>query len=237
MTTHLVRLHRSLAIVALLSGCGGGGDATPKQHADTAVATPEHVVTPARRTVAIADTDITAIGYDRGEPSAPVAVVDFSDFGCPYCGEFEREVLPAIERDYIATGKVYFKYVPFVAGMFPNSIQATRAAECAADEGQFWQMHDRLYASQTQWKKSLAPFQLFQRDAEALRLDGQRFSACYVGQQSDRRTERATAVANRVGVRVTPSFVVNGHPVEGALPLPQFRKVLDDALATAGRKH
>ena len=189
-----------------------------------------------RRTVDVLGSDLTAVGYDRGQPSASVVVVDFSDFGCPYCAQFERETLPAIDRDYIKTGKVYFKFVPFVAGMFPNSTQAARAAECAADQGQFWLMHDSLFASQSEWKKSLAPYQLFQRDAADLGLDAGRFSACYVGKQTDGRTDRATSVANRVGVRVTPSFVVNGHPVEGALPLADFRKVLDDALAAARRK-
>ena len=231
-----MRLYGSLAVAAILSGCGAGRDSTPQQYPDAAAATTARAATPPRRLVAIADTDITAIGYDRGRPSAPVVVVDFSDFGCPYCGEFEREAMPSIDREYISTGKVYFKYVPFVAGMFPNSIQATRAAECAADQGQFWQMHDRLYASQPEWKKHLAPFQLFLRDAAELQLDGGRFSACYVSRRSDVRTERATSVANRVGVRVTPSFVVNGHPVEGALPLAEFRKLLDDALTSASRK-
>ena len=189
-----------------------------------------------RRPVSVLDADLTTIGYDRGQTSAAVVVVDFSDFGCPYCGEFERETFPTIDRDYIKTGKVFFKYVPFVAGMFPNSTQATRAAECAADQGQFWTMHDRLYASQAEWKKNLAPFQLFQRDAADMHLDPDRFSACYVGQKTDQRTDRATSMANRIGVRVTPSFVVNGHAIEGALPLADFRKVLDDAVAASSRK-
>ncbi len=174
--------------------------------------------------------DLTGMGYDRGSATAPVVVFNFSDFGCPYCGEFERQTYPTINEEYVQTGKVFFKYVPFVAGMFPNGQQAARAAECAADQGQFWQMHDRLYASQSEWKRSVAPYALLQQFAATLKLDGDRFSKCYVGQETDPRTRRATDAANKLGVRVTPSFVVNGKPVQGALPIGDFRLVLNAAL-------
>lgn len=196
---------------------------------DSSLPTAATAPAPPRRVV-VNGVDLTGIGYDRGSATAPVVVVNFSDFGCPYCGEFERQTFPAIYQEYVQTGKVFFKYVPFVIGMFPNGQQAARAAECAADQGQFWPMHDRLYATQSEWKRSVSPYALFQQFAATLNLDRDRFSKCYVAQQTDPRTRRATDAADQLGVRVTPSFVVNGKPVQGALPIADFRLVLNAAL-------
>lgn len=187
------------------------------------------------RRVIINGVDLTGVGYDRGSESAPVVVVNFSDFGCPYCGSFARETEPAIEREYVESGKVFLKHVPFVAGMFPNSRQAARAAECSGAQGKFWPMHDRLYATQKEWKPALSPYALFQKYAASIGLDAARFSSCYTGEALHPRTRQATEAADRLGVRVTPSFIVNGRPVEGALPLAQFRMLLDTAVRESVR--
>ncbi len=180
------------------------------------------------RRVVIQGTDLTGIGYDVGSPDAKVVVVNFSDFGCPFCGTFARETYPALEREFVEPGKVFFKYVPFVMGMFPNAREASRAAECAADQGRFWEMHDRLYAGQPAWKRTFAPEEIFRQDAAAIQLDLARFNACYAGQQTDRRTAEATRRAEQLRVRATPSFFVNGRLIEGALPLEQFRMLLNE---------
>lgn len=180
------------------------------------------------RRVVIQGTDLTGIGYDVGSADAKVVVVNFSDFGCPFCGTFARETYPALEREFVQSGKVFFKYVPFVMGMFPNAREASRAAECAADQGKFWQMHDRLYAGQQAWKRTFAPEEIFRQNAAGIRLDVARFNACYAGQQTDSRTAEATRRAEQLRVRATPSFFVNGRLIEGALPLEQFRMLLKE---------
>ncbi len=184
------------------------------------------------RRVVIAGVDLTGVGYDKGSAIAPVVVVNFSDFGCPFCGSFARETEPVLVKEYVETGKVFIKYVPFVMGMFPNGAEAARAAECSGEQGRFWPMHDRLYDRQKEWKGSLAPYGPFQQYARAIGLDGAAFSRCYTGTQLHQRTARANGVAEKFGVRATPSFVVNGRGVEGALPLPQFRTLLDEALGS-----
>ena len=178
----------------------------------------------------LGDIDLTGVGYDRGSVTAPVVMIDFSDFGCPYCGKFSRETYPAIEREYVATGKVFFKYVPFIMGMFLNATEATRAAECAGEQGGFWLMLDRIYDAQKEWKKRGDPLPLLAGLAGAARLDTSMFSACYADRHTDARTKRASDIASRVGVRVTPSFIVNDRPIEGALGLAEFRKVIEAAL-------
>lgn len=177
----------------------------------------------------LGDLDLTAIGHDRGDPDAPLVLVEFSDFGCPHCGEFARAVFPSIDREYIRTGKVYFKYVPFLAG-FPHGREATRAAECAADQGKFWEMADALYASQSAWQKAWDPHAELRKVGGGAGLDTSAYWACYSVHRPDARTRRATDAADAVHVRVTPSFVLDGRPIEGALPLDAFRRLLDAAL-------
>lgn len=188
----------------------------------------------APRHVSVQGIDLTGVGYDRGSATAPVVVVDFSDFGCPFCGAFARETYPSIEEEYVRTGKVFFKYVPFVMGMFPNGDQAARAGECAGDQGRFWPMYERLYAGQNDWKHTRDPLSLFQRYATAAGVSAARFTSCYQGQQQHPRTTVANGVAERLGIRATPTFFINGHMLEGALPLPQFRQLLDQ-VAQEGR--
>ena len=200
-------------------------------HAKAPRPRPAQAATPSGpRRVLLGDLDLTGIGHDRGSATAPVVMIDLSDFACPYCGEFSLETYPAIEREYVETGKVFFKYVPFVVGSFPHSPEATRATECAADQGGFWPMMTRVYEAQGKWKKSGDPFPLLSDIASAAGLDTARLGECYASQRTDARTARATNLASDVGVRVTPSFIVNGRPIQGALPLADFRKVIDAAL-------
>ncbi|MEP6991997.1 MAG: thioredoxin domain-containing protein [bacterium] len=201
--------------------------ASSGQTAGSAAATP---ATAAPRRVLLGDVDLTGVGYDRGSPTARVVMIDFSDFGCPYCGEFTRQTYPTLEREYVNTGRVFFKYVPFIVGMFPHAAEAARAAECAADQGKFWPMADRVYGAQKAWKGADDPRELLISLAAAAGADTTALARCYTDRHTDPRTARATQVANGIGVRVTPSFVVDGRPIEGALPLAEFRKVLDAAL-------
>ncbi len=177
----------------------------------------------------LGDLNVTNIGYDRGRATAPVVLIDLSDFACPYCGEFSRNTYPVIEREYVATGKVYFKYIPFIAGGFPNAVESTRAVECAADQGAFWPMLDGVYATQREWRPSRDPYPILAAAAPAS-VDTSALRRCYDSHSTDARTGRASRLANDLGVRVTPSFLVDGRPVQGALPIAEFRKVLDAAL-------
>lgn len=202
------------------------------QHADS----PQAVPASTARRVVVAGVDLTNVGYNKGSPTAPVVVVDLSDFGCPYCGQFARETYPTLDKEYVQTGKVFFKYVPIVMGVFPNGKEAARAAECAGDQRKFWPMHERLYATQNEWKRNSAPFALYQQYAAAIGLDRARFASCYNGQDTHPRTKLATDAAKLLGVRATPSFLVNGRPIEGVLPIEEFRKVLNDAAGEAANE-
>ena len=173
-----------------------------------------------------------APGYDRGGDRAPVTVLEFADFGCPYCARFAAETYPRLAREFVATGMVRWRYVPFVMGMFPNGTEAARAAECAADQGSraFARMHDRLFDAQADWKRAAEPTAVFRAMASAAGLDAGRFAACWASDAPDRRIRASDALADRLGVTETPTFFVNGQRVEGALPVEEFRTVILDAL-------
>ena len=182
------------------------------------------------------DLDLTGVGYDVGSVTAPVVMIDFSDFGCPYCAQFTRETFPVIDREYVRTGKVFFKYVPFVVGMFPHALEATRAVECTADQGLFWPMADHVYEAQKFWKGRGDPAPLLMGIAGVVGADTNKVSQCYRDGRTDARTARANRVTSYLGVRVTPSFMVNSRPVPGALSLADFRKVIDLALMVEAAK-
>lgn len=175
-------------------------------------------------------------GYDRGTARATVTVLEFADFGCPYCARFAKATYPALAAEFVRTGKVRWKYVPFVMGMFPNGGEAARAAECAGDQGPaaFGRMHDRLFAGQSEWKATADAAGLFRSYAVETGLDPSRFAACYAGDEPDRRIRVSNDLADHLGVRATPTFFIDGRRVEGALPADQFRGVLLDALRTRG---
>lgn len=233
----------SCLVLGVAAGCGKAPRPAATDSADISPATnavqaaPSRIPVTAARHVAIAGVDLTGVGYDRGDPKAPVVVVDLSDFGCPYCGEFSRETYPQLDREYVTTGKVFFKYLPFVVGTFPHAGEATRAAECAAEQGQFWEMFDRIYRTQAEWRRGGAADAQMAALAGTTRVDTARFATCYRDHHTDALTARATDVANELGVRVTPSFLVNDRPIQGALPWAEFRKVIDAALMTAPLKH
>jgi protein-disulfide isomerase len=176
-----------------------------------------------------------APGYEHGAASAPVTVVEFSDFGCRYCARFVAETYPALHAAFVQAGRVRWRTVPFVMGIFPGSEAAVRAAVCAGEQGRpaYQRMHDRLYARQSEWVRADDPAALFRGYATAAGLDAARFGACWASDAPDARIREANDLADRMGVRATPTFFINGARLEGALPTPQFRSILDDELSRA----
>jgi len=178
------------------------------------------------------DVPLEDLFHELAESGATVTVVEFSDFGCPYCGQFERSTFPALRDEFVKTGKVRWRFVPFVLGMFPNGFEAMRASTCVAEQSPdaFWVMHDTLFAQQDVWKASRYPDQLFRSYAVVAGADGDAFTSCFEHGRSAERVTAANALAQRSSVRSTPTFFVNGTMVQGALPLQEFRNVILEAL-------
>ena len=220
-------LVRLAAAALALQACAG--ESAPRGGS----APPEAPASPAARTAGAGEVDLLELGYGKGPIDAPVTIIEFSDFGCPYCAKFALETLPQLQREFVESGRLRWQYVPFELGMFPNGGEAARAGECAGEQGRFWEMHDLLYERQREWKSSDAPEALFADFARTVGLDADRFASCYRENRPGQRIALHNQVAEQLGVRATPSFLVNGRPVEGALPLEQFRALIEWAAAEA----
>lgn len=172
--------------------------------------------------------DLAVLGFNEGTAGAPVRVVEFSDFGCGYCRRFHEEIYPVLVEEYMETGKVEWKYVPMVIGMFPNALEAARAGECAGEQDRFPVMRDLLFARQQEWKQSDDPEPLLEGYAREVGLEMERFNNCVAQGWRDERIQAGTAFSRELGVRGTPTFFVVGYaPIQGAIPLELFRQVLD----------
>jgi protein-disulfide isomerase len=176
---------------------------------------------------------LAALGKEHalGSAKAPVVMVEFSDFQCSFCKKFWAEALPRLKEAYIEKGKVRFVYRHF-AVLGKLSQQAASAAECAGEQGRFWDYHDRLFANQGAFTDGR-----LKSYAGELKLNAVAFGKCLDGARYEDRVKRETAAALSLGVRGTPAFFVNGRLLVGAQPFEAFRRVIEEELRrSAGRK-
>lgn len=174
-----------------------------------------------------------AVRPSLGDANAPVVIVEYADFQCPFCGAFAREVQPQIEAAYVKTGKVRFEWRDF-AWMGDESLAAANAARCAADQGAFWSYHDRLYAARVAPNSGTFSRERLLADAQALRLDTSSFTACLDGQNHRTEVAADTAEATRLGMTGTPTFLINGQRIVGAQPFDVFATTIEQALGAVG---
>jgi protein-disulfide isomerase len=161
----------------------------------------------------------------RGPEDAAVTIIEFSDFQCPYCGRFFQQTLPQLMARY--GDRVRFVYRDFpLDQIHPNARNAAIAAECADDQGKFWEYHDVLFSNQ----QALGVADL-KRYAEQLGLDTDAFSKCLDSQQYNDEVNADLRDGIQAGVSGTPTFFINGRRVVGAQPLQTFQTLIDQALA------
>lgn len=172
---------------------------------------------------------LNGLGHFLGSSAAPVLVVEFADFGCPNCARFNADVFPRIESAYINSKIVRWKVIPWSSNAFPNSREAAEAAECAAEQGAFWKMHDHLYLTRVQWMKSNDVKALLAVYAARLNLDRGQFVHCQDKPEIIDRISRLDAIARGLHLRGTPMFFVNGRLVQGAVPYEMFQQLIQEA--------
>lgn len=179
---------------------------------------------------------VAEVGFNRGSTDAPLKVVEMSDYGCSYCRRFHEESFPTLRAQFIETGKIEWKFVPYITGMFENSLPVTEAAECtyAQSEEAFEVLNTRLWAEQAVWKGSGEPEAVVRQWVMELGVDMDTFDGCVASDERVPRIAAATTLARQIGVRGTPTFVVIGWPpVQGALPLAMFQDLFNAAYAQA----
>ncbi len=172
-----------------------------------------------------------------GRADAPVTIIEFSDFECPFCQRFNKTTLPEIKRDYVDSGKVRYVFLDFpLEQMHPKARKAAEAAGCAAEQGKFWQMHDILFEVSPNLDLRLYP-----EYAKKLKLESAAFEQCLGSGKQSPRINAGLASGRSVGINATPSFIITktdggdiatgGVIVTGAQPYERFKDAIEQALA------
>ena len=176
-----------------------------------------------------------------GSANAPVTMIEYGDYQCPYCGLFFSQTEPQIIQNYVNTGKVrlIFRNFPFLG---PESTAAAEAAECATDQGKTWAYHDALYQAKVgDVAKGGSEDDGFFTRAEFLALaqktglDVTKFTQCVDNNADSNVVSADVSSAAAAGVNSTPTFFINGTQVLGANPYATFQQAIETALKAAGK--
>lgn len=220
MTRSLAHSAVSLSFVLVL-GCGGrAADGDTSQPAVPRATTPDSLSSRA---------DAARI---QGSPTAPVWVVEVSDFQCPFCKTWHDSTYRALRREFVTPGTIRLAYVNYPLPNHENAMPAAEAAMCAGTQGRFWEMHDGLFASQDTWAAMPNAAPLFDSVARAAGVDVAAMRRC-IEQGSMRALIQADAErAQEFGVQATPSFIIGGDVlIRGAQPIEAFRRAIAQKLA------
>ncbi len=201
-----------------------------------AAAAPPSPVAPDSTEVSVAH------AFAKGGDNARLVLVEFSDFQCPFCGRHVKQTMPLIEREYVNTGKLRYvlRNLP-LESIHPDAFRAAEAAECAGDQGRYWQMHERLFANQ----QALGAADLV-RYAQEAGADPAKFQQCLDAAPHTAKIRADLADAQAAGITGTPTFfigVADGpgrvkalRRIQGAHPYPVFKAAIDGLLAEGAAK-
>jgi protein-disulfide isomerase len=170
-----------------------------------------------------------SVAYDparvKGDRNAPITIVEFADYQCPYCKKSE-ETIRSVLAKYRGRVKLSFRDFPLEM-IHSRAEKAAEAARCAGEQGKYWEYHDALFADQSKLDdSSLADY------ARALKLDERAFQGCLAGGKFRSAVESDVREATRVGVSGTPAYFINGVFLNGAQPQAEFEKIIDSLLGT-----
>jgi len=167
----------------------------------------------------------------KGDPNAPVVIVEYSEYQCPFCKRYVDETLGQIIENYIETGQVYYAFKDFpLDQLHPNARTAAHAAHCAGEQGDYWGMHDLLFEKQAAWSGQGNAQDTFVSYAGSLDLDEAAFGDCMSSGRYSEVIEANLQEGAKFGVRGTPAFFVNGHFISGAQPYAVFEAAIESAL-------
>jgi protein-disulfide isomerase len=167
-----------------------------------------------------------------GDADAPVTIVEFSDFQCPYCRRHVLQTLPKIVETYVDTGQVRYVFKDFPLESHPNATKAAEAARCAGAQGSFWAMHDRLFEGLKEWSPQEEELlvETFMGYAVDLGLDEAAFGQCIESGHYGPQVRQNQWEGQQAGVAGTPSFLINDQLLSGAQPFEEFRRIIEAEL-------
>ena len=225
---------RALAIVALALACAPANgtkqaaESNATTRRDTAV-----VAATAAAAAAAADSDGKKADLARiqGNPSAPVWVIEVSDFQCPYCKQWHDQTYQQFRDEFVRTGKVRLAYINYPLSSHVHAWPAAESAMCAGAQGKFWEMHDALFANQAKWEAMPAPAPVFDSLARVTGVDVARWRQCVQSGKMKAWIQADHDRAQAAGVNATPSFIIGETMLAGAQPIENLRSAVDTALA------
>jgi len=173
-----------------------------------------------------------------GNPDAPITIIEFTDFQCPFCARFHTQTLPLIFEEYIEQGKVKLVVRDFpIQSIHPNAFPAAFASECANEQGKVKEMHDMLFYNQNQWskQKTADALSLFSQYATEIQLDQEIFDSCIINGKYIDEIQNDLNDGREYGVSGTPGFFIGNDQLgyvelKGAQPFDSFKKVIDAQL-------
>ena len=173
-----------------------------------------------------------------GNPDAPITIIEFSDFQCPFCARFYTQTLPLIYEEYIDQGKVKLVFRDFpIQSIHPNAVPAAVASECANEQGKFKEMHDILFDNQNQWSRqeTVDALSLFSQYATEIQLEQETFDSCLTSGKYIEEIQKDLVDGQKYGVTGTPGFFIGNDQIgyvqiKGAQPFDIFKKVIDAQL-------
>jgi len=166
--------------------------------------------------------------YTMGKEDAPLVLVEYTDYQCPFCQRFHNDAFAQIKTNYIDTGKIRFVTRDFPLSFHENAMRGAVAARCSAEQGKFWDFRNTLIANASQLQADkIAVY------AQNASLDVPKFKACLDSDKYKAAIDKDMADGSKVGVNGTPAFFINGRMLSGAQPFDKFKEVIDDELANA----
>lgn len=168
-----------------------------------------------------------------GDPKAPITIIEYGDYQCPFCARFFEETEPLIKEQYVKTGiaKMIYRDLAFLG---PESTASAEAAECAKDQGKFWAYHDALYRVEIEDGREHngnLNRDLFLALAHETGMDVAAFTACVDGKKYASRVKDETRSAGSMGVSATPTVFVNERKIQGAQPMSVFEQIIEELLS------
>lgn len=172
-----------------------------------------------------------ARGPALGSKSAPVTIIELSDFQCTFCAKFWRETLPRLDTEYVKQGKVRFVY-RHLAILGKQSFTSAQAADCAGDQGKFWAYHDMLFALRGPFALTDSSLKNYARE---IGLDVEDFGRCLDSEKYAQKVKDETIMGLSLGARATPVFFINGMMLVGAHSFETFQEIIETEIQ-ASRK-
>jgi predicted DsbA family dithiol-disulfide isomerase len=173
-------------------------------------------------------TQVEPVGPSRGPADAPITIVEFSDYQCPFCRRVEPTVHEVLKRN---EGKVRFVFRHFpLDRIHPQARGASEAAACADEQGKFWEYHAELFAENAQLDRPG-----LDAVAQKTGLDATAFKTCMDERKTQALVQKDVDAGSAAGVSGTPAFFINGIPLRGALPAEDFQRVIDEELAAKAK--